>query len=241
MTDPKEIERNRARYNAENLRYKKPIVCDLNAEAMMDIAQHILDECYEIHWYTDSEDGEDSLINAMDGDDEAAWEFRMAFGDLEANAERFMDELREYWDVLPDGFDTFFAAIGANRSEFGGGMMGYDSYYEDYYGLQSAFRIELAEEAAAERILRKTKKEMLELAGTCFGVAMNFISVRNRYENLKAAIDVLRGKNTALLKQVTEIEQQYYEAEAIRFDPWNDATKKFDKMLEGLPDRVWLE
>ena len=241
MTDPKEVERNRARYNAEQLRYKKPIVRDLNASAMLDQARCIMEECYEIHWYTDSEDGEDSLLNAMDGDEEAAWEFRMAFGDLEANVEQLVNDLEEYWDVLPDGFDTFFAAIGAEKSDFGGGMLGYDSFEDDYCGLQDAFTVSLAERCASEKILRKTKKEILELAGTCFGVAMNFISVRDRYENLKAAIDILRGKNTALLQQVKEIEQLYEDAAAEKFDPWNDATKKFDKLLEGLPDLAWIE
>ena len=51
---------------AKQLRYKKPIVRNLNLDFIKDTLCDIQDACEDIRWYTDSEDGADSLINALD-------------------------------------------------------------------------------------------------------------------------------------------------------------------------------
>ena len=56
------------RFKAKQLRYKKPIVKNLNLEVIQQDLWDIQEECENVRWYTDSEDGEDSLINALDGD-----------------------------------------------------------------------------------------------------------------------------------------------------------------------------
>lgn len=60
MIDAEETKRIKAR----NLRYKNPIVKNLNLEYIKQDLWDIQEECEEIRWYTDSEDGNDSLINA---------------------------------------------------------------------------------------------------------------------------------------------------------------------------------
>lgn len=70
------------REKARQLLYKKPIVKELNLYAIKDKLFDIQGECEEVRWYTDSEDGEDSLLNALDGDEDEAYEFKMAFADL---------------------------------------------------------------------------------------------------------------------------------------------------------------
>lgn len=64
MVDAEETKRRKA----QMLRYKKPIVKNLNLEAITQDLWDIQEECEGIRWYTDSEDGEDSLINALNGD-----------------------------------------------------------------------------------------------------------------------------------------------------------------------------
>lgn len=70
------------RWKAKQLRYKKPIVRDLNLDKIREDLWNIMEECENIRWYTDSDDGNDSLINALDGDEDEAYEFKMAFADL---------------------------------------------------------------------------------------------------------------------------------------------------------------
>ena len=119
------------RLKAKNLRYKKPIVKNLNLESITQKLWDIQEECENIRWYTDSEDGTDSLINALDGDEDEAYEFKMAFGDLCAECDQMREDLYEEW--VPECFDIFFVSIGAGDLE--GGLLGYDSYEGDYFGI----------------------------------------------------------------------------------------------------------
>lgn len=93
------------RWKAKQLRYKKPIVRDLNLDKIQEDLWNIMEECENIRWYTDSDDGNDSLINALDGDGDEAYEFKMAFADLCAECERMQEDLREEW--IPNCFDIF--------------------------------------------------------------------------------------------------------------------------------------
>ena len=99
------------RWKAKQLRYKKPIVRDLNLDKIQEGLWNIMEECENIRWYTDSDDGNDSLINALDGDEDEAYEFKMAFADLCAECERMQEDLQEEW--IPNCFDSFFVAAGA--------------------------------------------------------------------------------------------------------------------------------
>ena len=114
---------------AQNLRYKKPIAKNLNLDAITQDLWNMQEVCEEIRWYTDSEDGGDSLINALSDDEDEAYEFKMAFADLCAECERMLEDLQEEW--VPECFDIFFVAVGA------GDLLGWDSYEGDYFGISS--------------------------------------------------------------------------------------------------------
>ena len=83
------------RLKAKQLRYKKPIVKNLNLYSIKQDLWDILEECESVRWYTDSDDGRDSLINALAGDEDEAYEFKMAFGDLCAECEQMRMDLEE--------------------------------------------------------------------------------------------------------------------------------------------------
>ena len=99
------------RHKAIQMRYKKPIVRNLNLDFIRQDLWDIQEACEDVHWYTDSEDGNDSLINALDGDEDEAYEFKMAFADLCAECERMFEDLEEEW--VPECFNIFFVTAGA--------------------------------------------------------------------------------------------------------------------------------
>lgn len=237
MTKAEEKRREKARA----LRYRKPAVKDLNIAEILEQLTEIEEECAEVHWYCDSEDGWDTLLNALDNDDADAWEFKMAFADLEGQCERMRDDLTDDFHMamgVTEGFDLFFAGIGADAVT--GGMMGFDEYEQDYFGLEPGWQSEQAEKAAAEKLKRLTKDELIDTAGRCFRIAVNFLSLRHRYDNLKAAMDILREQNTALLQQVKAIEEAYEAATRSEYE-WENDTGRFDALLRALPDRAWIE
>ena len=132
------------RQKAQALRYKKPIVRDLNLDTIRAELWDIRDACEDVHWYFETDD--DTLLNALDGNEDEAYEFKMMFSDLCAECEQMSEDLVQEW--IPDCFDRFFVAAGAGENY--GGLLGYDSYEGDYYGLEYSFLEDAAEEETEE-------------------------------------------------------------------------------------------
>lgn len=232
MVDAEETKR----FKAKNLRYKKPIVRNLNLEMISQDLWDIQEECENIRWYTDSEAGEDSLINALDGDEDEAYEFKMAFADLCAECDRMREDLREEW--VPECFDIFFVAEGAG--DMCGGLLGWDSYEQDYMGISCTDSF--AEDEAKKKLKQMTKDDLIAAARQCFKVYHAYIGLRNRYDSLKAAIDILRDQNTGYLQVVREIETLY---EKVSEDEWSrreysKESREWKRYTDALPQEAWI-
>lgn len=224
------------RKKAEQLRYKKPIVKNLNLWSIREELSDIQEECDNVHWYLDTDD--DTLLNALDGDEDEAYEFKMMFGDLCAECDRMMEDLDEEW--VPDCFDRFFVAIGAGE-DFGG-LLGYDSYEQDYFGLSCTEAF--AEDESKKVLERMNKNDLIAAARQCFRVYQSFIALRHRYDCLKAAMDILRDQNTGYLQMVKQIEEVYERADkksdGFRYE-WCKEVKELDRILQNMPQEAWIQ
>lgn len=232
MVDAEETKRRKA----ENLRYKKPIVKNLNLDFITQDLWDIQEECESIRWYTDTEDGTDSLINALAGDEDESYEFKMAFADLCAECERMFEDLDEEW--VPECFDIFFVAAGAGSSY--DGLLGWDSFEQDYYGIKCVESF--AEDEAKKKLKQMTKDDLIAAVRQCFKVYCAYIGLRNRYDSLKAAIDILRDQNTGFLQAVKEIEKLYEEAskDVNKHYDWCDASREWKMYTDALPAEAWI-
>lgn len=204
---------------SRNLRYKRPALAELGYETIMSRLQEISDECADVSMtiYDD-----DTLLDALDGDEEAVWDFRFAFAELNANAETLIDE---FYNFDSEDFDYCSVALIGNRFN----MVGYDDYEEDYFSL-CQYDERLAYEEAGRRVMRRTKQEMLIEIGHTLGCILAFQNVEYKYMYLKATIDVLRDENHSILDAIKDIEKAY-EAE-----DW----KHLDRLLLNIPDRIWV-
>lgn len=232
MIDAEETKRRKA----QNLRYKKPIVRDLNLDFIKNDLWDIQEECENIRWYTESEDGADSLINALSGDEDEAYEFKMAFADLCSECERMFEDLQEEW--VPECFDIFFVAAGAGDTY--GGLFGWDSYESDYFGIDCGSSF--AEDEAKKKLKQMTKDDLITAARQCFKVYQAYIGLRNRYDSLKAAIDILRDQNTGYLQAVKEIERLYEEVSKDHWsrDDWSKQSREWKRYTDALPPEAWI-
>lgn len=218
---------------ARQLRYKKPIAKNLNFDYISQDLWDIQDICEEVRWYTDTEDGEDSLLNALSGDEDEAYEFKMAFADLCAECERMREDLNEEW--VPECFDIFFVAMGQDD------VLGWDSYEGDYFGI-TAYESDLAENESKEKLKKMTKDELIDASRQCFRVYQAYIGLRNRYDSLKAAIDILKDQNAGYLQIVKEIERIYEEAQEHQGDwaEYSKEWKEFERYTNALPQEAWI-
>lgn len=231
MTNAEETKR----YKARNLRYKKPIAKDLNLESIQEALWDISEACYDVQYYVDCDDG--SLLNALDGDEDDAYEFKMMFSDLVAECDQMREDLEN--EYIPEYFDLFFAAIDRN-----GEMLGYDTYEHDYYGLNRC-ESEWANKEAVKKIKVLTKEQLIEAMQICFDVYQAYIGLQHRYDCIKAALDILRDENTGYLKMVRQIEELYgkadEETEGFRYCWRSDMLKKLDRLLENMPQEAWIQ
>lgn len=217
---------------AKSMMYKRPALASMGYDSMISELYEIQEACTDVKWYM--EQGDDTLLNALGDDEEAEWEFRMAFTDLDGKAYQLIERLQE--DVIREDYDDCTVALIGNRYD----CVGYDGYQEDYFSLTS-YEAELAQTEAGKRLMRHTKAEMISTFGQCLGTLIAFLDLRQQYDYLKAAMDVLRDENTSLLKLIKEIDEAYDAAEEVGFNSWYAEARRFDQLVRELPERMWIE
>jgi len=217
---------------AKAMMYKRPALASMGYDHMISELYEIQEACEDVRWYM--EQGDDTLLNALGDDEEAEWEFRMAFIDLDGKAYQLIERLQE--DLIQEDYDDCTVAMIGNRYD----CVGFDSYQEDYFSLTS-YEADLAQTEAGKRLMRHTKAEMISTFGQCLGSLIAFLDIRQQYDYLKATMDILRDENTSLLKQIKEIDAAYDAAADENFLSWGSATRKFDTMAQSLPDWMWIQ
>lgn len=232
MVDAEETRRRKA----ANLRYKKPIVKGLNFDDIQQNLYDIQEECETVRWYFEGDD--ETLINALDGDDDEAYEFKMMFGDLCAECEQMQEDLTNYFrwnDDAKEAFNGWFPAID------GGEMIGWDAYETDYMRIDGGFEQGLAEKEARKRISRMTKEQILDTAEISFRIIRSYLGLTSRYDQMKAAMDILRDQNTGYLQIVKRIEELYKKANEDDFYSWDGSMKEFERLLDCMPQEAWIQ
>lgn len=87
-----------------------------------------------------------------------------------------------------------------------------------------------------------TKDELIDASRQCFIVYQAYIGLRNRYDSLKASIDILRDQNTGVLQTVKEIEKLYDAAQEKQgnYAEYSKEWEEFDRYADALPQEAWI-
>lgn len=219
------------------MRYKRPALASMGYEYIQKELEVIVEACDDVAWFTGDRD---ALTAALDGSDEEAHEFMLACGDLSGQAGLLLEQLYEVGEYNPDGmtrmYDDCTVALIGNRYD----TVGFDTLQEDYFSL-TAYDTELACTEAGKRLMRRTKAEMLSIIGQSVGILVAFLDVRQKYDYLQAALDVLRDENCSVLQVLGDINAAYERAEAVRFNDYHKEAREFERLLWAVPERMWLE
>ncbi len=229
---PEEIKRRKARA----LRYKKGTLDSISFEAIQSELETIIEVCDSIR-YTFESEGMEVITDALDGDEDEAFEFKMMFSDLDAKAEQFIEALTEiggnHGTELFD--DCMVGMLGKTYK-----MTGYDDYEDDYFTLDH-YEMELATNESAKRLMKLTKKDMLSQIGECLNICLKFLDLRQQFDYLSATLDILKGENQSVLDQISKIDTLYTQANAVNFNKNEQCVKEFNQVIASLPDRFWIE
>ena len=87
-----------------------------------------------------------------------------------------------------------------------------------------------------------TKDNLIAAARQCFKIYHAYIGLRNRYDSLKAAIDILRDQNTGYLQVVKEIERLYEEASKDKWsrNEYSKESREWERYTDALPPEAWI-
>lgn len=210
------------------LRWKKTALSSMGYETMLAEMEEIQSRCDDVSYYANDMD---TLISALDGEEEEALEFRWAFSDLSAKCSSLYELV---YDLDRQDYDDCTVALIGNRFE----MVGYDSAEEDYYHL-TRYEGKLGQTEAGKRLMRHTKAEMIAMIGQAVGTLLAFYDLRQQYDYLRATMEILTDDNQSILRQIKEIEK-LYERVAIPL-PTTEDVETFDRMVATLPERMWVE
>lgn len=229
------------RNRAKALRYKKAVVKNLSMELIDYDIMEMMDACGDVQWAYNSDLADDLL-----GEDEAA-EFKMMFASLYNDIERFYNDVKDYPEFIPECYDDFMVVLTglSGKTEY----LGFDSYEEDYFGIVPGFDSERAVEESQKRLERLTKKQIIDAAQMCFNIGFQYIGLRNRFNELKASIDVLSGAVKGFTNQINSINEAYeaacsgYGWEKYKRFGWSEEMRKLDSLLNQFDpyDRIWIE
>ncbi|MCC8015361.1 MAG: hypothetical protein LIO87_09205 [Eubacterium sp.] len=242
-----EREKLKRQEKAKRLRYKRPLAKDFNVEAITNDLNEMYWACTDIKTMYGDEPIYDELIDVFDGDDEGVREFEIAFSDLYSDIEKLQQDLEDsVYAYIGNDFEyekeNVFDLIFAVFQNVHGQLLGFDTYIGDYFSL-SDYEAEAAMEEASKKLERLTKKELIKKVQVCGAVMLGYVGIKSRYEDLSAAIDILRAKNVGLSRAIKNVAEAYEkaerESEEFRF-LWKPAVLEYDRLLDALPEEVWI-
>lgn len=219
-----EIRRQRARA----LRYKQPLLPTLNIDCIRQWIWDAQETCDE--WAFVSDDKKDELLNALDGDEDEWASYQMSFATLSNDLESLSTDIEN--GEVPESFDDIMVAIAGQAFE---PMWGYDADAGDYYGLEDSFENLAAIDGAQRRLERYTKKQIIQLTSLCMKAALSYMALTVRLDTLAAAVEVLKNFNAEIVGDTKLINELF--DDMMQGDP--KATRKFDQIVNNLPEEAW--
>ena len=229
----KELEIQIRKEKARKLRYKHAILPGMNIEDIRSWAYDAREACSEYE-YADTNNYEE-LVDKLDGDEEEALSYRDAFVTLTADLDQLLNNLDQEW--VPDCFDDMMVGISGG---YDAPMCGFDAFEGDYFGLEVSWEKKAAMDEAKERLKRMKKDDLIDAAGRCIRVALSYMALSHRVDDLQAAAEIVRGLNNGLLRDVQAVDKAYTELIEADFMNQYDRERKFDKLVGNLPQDVWV-
>ncbi len=211
--------------------------------------EEISEACCDIHYFCDDKG---TLLDALDGDSDAEFEFQMAFAALDEKVNALLEAIGdadwaapydEDYDPEADFNSCLVSLVGDFYRQRGDAVWGWDSGEGDYFELDK-YDEDYACKEAVKRLCRKTKPQMVASIQRTLRVFLAMIDIREEYDYIKSAFDILKDENMALLKTIRGIEAAYEAADResnsfeFRYCP---KIRELDKLVSTLPERCWVE
>lgn len=157
-------------------------------------------------------------------------EFRELFNEIAAGATD-LNEAIDSWRGMMDGAwdDLTVGMLGDTQR-----VLGFDTVERDYYRMTEPYMEDWAQDEACKRVEHWTKREMM-------GNFKFVLSTLASYLDLKAASDTMLAVVAELDYRGAMLEEKTNRIDQIYSDITGKSAEQFEKELENLPQRMWIE
>ncbi len=164
-------------------------------------------------------------------------EYKEQFDELSDGAYRLYEALEEndyYCDCrLRDIWDDMTVALLGHQEK----VLGFDQVEEDYFAMLTSLE-DAAVQEAEKRLMRFTKEQLIRNFRKVLTVLVLFFDIKAAHDCLTSIVEELDERGAILERKSEQINKLYEDltgANAKDFD------KDFDKIISGIPPRMWVE
>lgn len=201
--------------------WKKSMLQTLNLFAIKDYLYEIGDngDCYG---YDRCEDGESGYYQ----------EYKELFDELSTGAYRLEEALQEYSSgySLDENWDDMTVALLGYRQK----VLGFDTAEDDYFAMLDPYLEDLAVEEAEKRVKRLSKDEMIRTFRNVMVTLTLFFDIKAAHDCLTSIVEELDYRGAMLEEKNNRINQLYE-------DLTGKNGEEFDRIIEQIPQRMWIE
>ena len=157
-------------------------------------------------------------------------EFRELFNEIAAGATDLNEAIDSRCGMMDGAWDDLTVGMLGDTQR----VLGFDTVERDYYRMTEPYMEDWAQEEACKRVEHWTKREMM---GNFKFVLSTLVS----YLDLKAASDTMLAVVAELDYRGAMLEEKTNRIDQIYSDITGKSAEQFEKELENLPQRMWIE
>lgn len=161
-------------------------------------------------------------------------EYKEQFDDLSDGAYRLYEALNDYdyyaGDCsLRDIWDDMTVTLLGYQEK----VLGFDQVEEDYFAMLS-YQEDAAVKEAEKRLMRFTKEQLIKNFRKVLTTLILFFDIKAAHDCLESIVEELDERG-AILERKNEQINKLYE------DLTGSGSEEFDRIIEGIPPRMWVE
>lgn len=215
------------------LNRKKPALRTLNRDTMVRELWDMEEACDDVAFYYAGEN--DTLLDAILGESEIdADELKTNCSILSAEIGQMLYDM-DNPDIFPAHFDKIMAFSGNSDD-----VLCYDAAEGDYFGCEWN---SWDQEDLKKSLSKMTKDQIIDEFRQSFQVALSFVALRARYDDLDCALDVFKGEMSERCRTVSRLNELYEKVTDWRSfrEETRKAYNEFERLLQLIPQEEWLK
>ena len=157
-------------------------------------------------------------------------EFRELFNEIAAGATDLNEAIDSRCGMMDGAWDDLTVGmLGDTRR-----VLGFDTVERDYYRMTEPYMEDWAQDEACKRVEHWTKREMMGNFKFVLSTLVSYLDLKAASDTMLAVVEELDYRGAILEEKTNRIDQIYS-------DITGKSAEQFEKELENLPQRMWVE